>query len=307
MPFALSAELLLRVPVMDWNVTIIAPREFRYTHFLFDVARTLAFTIRELGYECSITHNRLEPQRINLLVGVHLIEDTQSVLNLVDSGVPYVVMQTELIHGRNINLESNDRFDRILQPLFDGARAIWDSSPENIAALAELGYEAPLLQFSYQASMQELHLAQRRDVDFFFYGSITEHRRQVLAELRRLGYKVEVHFDEAATFRNAMLERSEVVLTMRQSPQMPHVPQMRLLYLVTNGCLVAGEGGVNQEPVEDLFLWIDPDRGVSDTVEHLRCVRARSDRRELARSFQARLATRPMSELIAPLVNAVSA
>jgi hypothetical protein len=123
--------------------------------------------------------------------------------------------------------------------------------------------------------------------------------------LRRLGYRVEIYFDEAYLFRNAMLERSEVVLSLQQSPAMPHVPQMRLLYLVANGCLVAGEGGVNQEPVEDFYAWCKPGN-VEQTVEHLRRVRARPDRREMAAEFEARLTRRPMRDLMSPLVRAVT-
>jgi hypothetical protein len=290
---------------MDWNVAILAPREFRFTHFLFDTARAVALTIRELGFDCCTTLNRLEPDRINLLVGIHLIEDPQAVAHIIDSGARYVVLQTEMIHNRNINQENNDRFERILFPLFQGALAVWDSSADNITALAEMGQEASLLEFGYQAGLRELRLCEKRDVDFFFYGSVTEHRARVLGELRRLGYRVEIYFDEAYLFRNAMLERSEVVLSLQQSPAMPHVPQMRLLYLVANGCLVAGEGGVNQEPVEDFYAWCKPGN-VEQTVEHLRRVRARPDRREMAAEFEARLTRRPMRDLMSPLVRAVT-
>lgn len=291
---------------MDWNVAVIAPREYRFTHFLYDTARLLAFSIRELGTDCCVTYNRLEPKRINVLVGVHLIEDLAFVTKLVDSQVRYVVLQTEMVHNGNINQENNDRFERILHPLLRGAAAIWDWAPENARALEAMGHRATVLEFGYQARMRELEFCKRRDVDFFFFGSVTEHRRHVLAELQRLGYQVEVYFDEASVFRNAMLERSEVVLSLQQSPQMPHVPHQRIIYLVTNGCLVAGEGGVNQKPVEDLFAWCKPGGGVDETVEHLRQVRARKDRYELAEEFRKRLTERPMSRFLAPLVRTVN-
>jgi hypothetical protein len=291
---------------MDWNVAVIAPREFRFTHFLYDIARMLAFSIRELGAECCVTYNRLEPKRVNVLVGVHLIEDVAFVNKLVDSQVRYVVLQTEMVRNGNINQENNNRFERVLHPLLQGAVAIWDWAPENAQALQAMGHRAEVLEFGYQARMCELQFCTRRDVDFFFFGSVTEHRRHILAELQRLGYRVEVYFDEAAVFRNAMLERSEVVLSLQQSPQMPHVPHQRIIYLVTNGCLVAGEGGVNQKPVEDLFSWCEPGQGVDETVEHLRQVRARSDRYELAETFRKRLTQRPMSGFLAPLFRTVT-
>jgi hypothetical protein len=286
-----------------WNLTVIDPPSFPFTHFLFDTVRMLAFTLEELGQEVSVTQNRLEADCLNVLIGVHLLDDAQQVEEIIDGGKPYIVLQTEMIHGRTINRQASDRLERVILPLCRAARSVWDSSPENIAALASLGIHAELLVFAYQPRLKEIALKAERDIDFFWYGSVTEHRRKILTELDRLGYKVAVSFDAPPLFRNDLIARSEIVLTLRHSDEMNHVPHARILYTVANECVVAGEGGDNIGPLEDVFLW---DRK-NDVVDFLRLVRARPDLRELGPALRDRLAKRPMRDLMAPLVEAVAA
>lgn len=287
---------------MRFNVLVIDPPGYRFGHFLFDAVRMIAGSLEALGHDVTITRNAIEKGRVNVLVGVHLLADRTLGDELAAARAPYVVVQTEMIHGRTINREdTGDRLETILLPLFRGALAVWDSSTANLAALAALGVDAKMLRFGHVPSVREIRPKASRDIDFFWYGSVTAHRRDVLNKLASLGYRVEATFDAAQLFRNDLIARSEIVLTLRQSDAMPHVPHGRILYLVANHCLVAGEGGLEQEPVEDLFVWGDP----NDTIELLRETRARADRRELAEGFHATLAKRPMSAFVAPLVEAL--
>ncbi len=288
---------------MRWNLTVIDPPGFPFTHFLFDSVRMVAFSLEDLGLDVSITQNKLEPDRVNVLCGVHLLRDERDAEAILDTGSPFVVLQTEMVHGRTINREAGDRLDRVILPLCREARAVWDSSPENLHALAALGIEARLLRFGYQAKMQEIRHRASKDLDFMWYGSITEHRRKVLSELSQLGYRVATVFDAAPLYRNDLIARSEIILTLRQSEAMTHLPHARVLYAVANECVVAGDCGENQEPLEDVFVW-SRERGVIDL---LRSTRARSDLRELAATHRSRLASRPMKDFMAPLIEGVAA
>lgn len=286
---------------MRMNVVVIDPPGYPYAHFLFDTVRMLHFTLLELGVDATLTRNRLEPGRINILCGIHLLAGTAEVEEILRQEQAIIVLQTEMIHGRTINREVGDRIDDVVLPLCQGAVAVWDSSPENIEALAEMGIQAELLRFGHQPKICEVE-PRERDVDFFFYGSITPDRGKILAELGRLGYRVETCFDEASVFRNDLIARSEVVLTLRQSAAMPHLPHARILYLVANKALVAGQGGVNEGDLCDLFLSSRDE----DPIEFLRCVRARRDKEEVRRTHHARLAKRPMKDYVAPLLEGLS-
>ncbi len=287
---------------MKLNLTVIDPPTARHTHFLFDLARMIAFGLEDLGHSCTLRRNATEAGRVNILLGVHNLAAPDTVDALIDSGHPYVVYQTEIIRGRTVNgVDIGPGFDGMLMPLFRGARAVWDTDEESRASLKALGVETQKLGFGYVPRLDEVRHRDEKDIDFFFYGSMTPHRRDVVHQLRALGYQVAVVFDDAALFRNDLLSRAEVVLTLRQSEAFAHLPQARILYLVNNRCLVAGESGLGQEPLEDLFLWCEP----GQVIELLRRTRAMKNRRELAGDFHERFKQRPMSKHLEPLVEAL--
>lgn len=287
---------------MKLNVTLVDPPGARHTHFLFDLARMIAFGLEDLGHSCTVRRNMTEADRVNVVLGIHNLTSVDTVDALIDSKHRYVVYQTEIIRGATVNgSDLGGQFKALLLPLFQNATAVWDTEDESIAALKAMGIATQKLGFGYTPRLEEVQHRDEKDIDFFFYGSMTPHRRDVINRLRALGYHVAVIFDDAAMFRNDLLARSEVVLTLRQSEAFAHLPQARLLYLVNNRCLVAGESGLGQEPLEDLFLWSEPDQ----VVEMLRRTRAMTNRRALADEFHQRFKQRPMSRHLAPLVEAL--
>src|SRR5262249_47625338 len=151
---------------------------YPFAHFLFDVARAMAGGLEDLGHATSIARNRIDRSSVNVLVGIHLLDSPRWVEQMVDSGARYVVLQTEMVHGRAINQTPlGDRLDAVVLPLLRSAHAVWDSSEDNVAALAALGIESKILRFGYHRSLHEIRHKVERDVDFFWYGSITPHRR----------------------------------------------------------------------------------------------------------------------------------
>lgn len=287
---------------MKLNLTLIDPPGEKHTHFLFDLARMISYGLEDLGHSCTLRRNATEAGRVNILLGVHNLSTPDTVDAVIDAGHPYVVYQTEIIRGRTVNgCDLGDHLDRTLLPLLRNAKAVWDTDEESRASLRALGIETAKLGFGWVPRLEEVRHRDEKDLDFFFYGSMTPHRREVLQQLRGLGYRVASIFDDAALFRNDLLSRAEVVLTLRQSEAFAHLPQARILYLVNNRCLVAGESGVGQEPLEDLFLWTEP----AKVIELLRRTRAMTNRRELADDFHQRFRQRPMARQLEPLVEAL--
>lgn len=288
---------------MRFNVAVVTPPGFPFTHFFFDSVRMLRGAIEGAGRPCTVTHNVLERDRVNVIVGIHTLTDPGLLDSVVDRNLDVVVLNTEMVRGKGFNGVVHDaRWNDFVLPLLQRARGVWDSSPENMAALASHGVESEMLRFGWVPELEgDVRHDQEKDLDFYFCGSITPHRREVLDRLADLGYRVAVAFDDAPFFRNANLSRAEVLPTLRQNDLLTHVPQARILHLVANGCLVAGEGGENQAPVEDLFVHTS----ANDVVDLLRRTRARADRRALAESFRARLRTRPMAAMVAPLLDAL--
>ncbi len=285
---------------MRFNVTLIDPPGERFAHFLHDMARYVTSTLELLGHDCTIERNRCLPEATNILLGTHLLGSAVDVDVLLGGSTDYVVLQTEILEPGAINGHAvTERLEQVVYPLFRGARAVWDGLETNVATLREKGIRADILRFGYSPRLEEIHHKASKDIDFLFYGSVGTWRQSVLGKLASLGYRVRVEFDAVALFRNDLIARSEIVLTLRHGAGMTHLPQGRIFYAVNNACLVVGEGGYGQEALEDVFVWTnEPDR----VVDLCRETRARADRRALAESFQARLKQRPMTKFLEPLV-----
>ncbi len=289
-----------RVWAMRFNVTLIEPSGERYAHFLYDVARYVMHSIELSGHDCTIERNRCDPSAVNVLIGTHLLASPIDVDVVLGGAREYVVLQSEILTEGSLNGHAvRDRLERVIFPLQRGARAVWDSLDTNLEALARAGIQAEHLRFGYSPRLEEIVHKPHKDIDFLFYGSVGAWRRTVLTKLESLGYRVRVEFDAVSLFRNDLIARSEVILTLRHGDGMGHLPQARIIYAVNNRCLVVGEGGEGQGPLEDVFVWTNEPEAVVDLC---RATRARRDRRELADSFHDRLRSRPMTAFIEPLL-----
>lgn len=284
---------------MRFNLTILDPPGYPFTRFLFDVIRLLQGALESLGHPCTISQNTLERGRINILVGLHNVQTPDLVREALTGDHRMVLLQTEIVTGKSFNHVTTDaRFEQVFLPIARRAVAVWDSSVDNQAALRTHGIEAEILRFGYDPTLEDIRHKPEKDIDFFFYGSLTPHRKAVLSKLDALGYRVAVMFDAPSIYRNDRISRAEIVLSMRQSEEMAHLPHGRILYLVNNRCLVVGESGREQGALEDVFLWSDPE----DFIELCRETRAREDRREVALANYERFRSRPMSGFLEPLV-----
>ncbi len=287
---------------MRFNVTLIDPPRHPFAHFLYDVSRYIVHSIESLGHDCTLERNRCVKDATNILIGTHHVARAVEMEEILGPAKNWVVMQTEILRGGRVNETEDPRWNDVVVPLYRGARAVWDSLPENVDELRRQDIRADILRFGYHPAMNEIVPKRTRDIDFLFYGSVTPRRKVILDKLAALGYDLRVEFDTPHIYRNDLIARAEVVLTIRQSEAMTHLPQGRILYLANNSVLVGGEGGVGQEGLEDVFSWTE-----GDVVEHCRALRARTDLRELAATFHERFKARPMTDFLKPLVDKLDA
>jgi hypothetical protein len=281
---------------MRFNVTLIEPSGERYAHFLFDMVRYLVGTLELLGHDCTLEKNRCLPEAINVLVGIHLLRSPEDVAVILGGAKDYVVLQTEILEASAINgADARERLDKVIFPLLRGARAVWDTLDTNVEVLRAKDIRADLLRVSYSPRLEEIQHKKHKDIDFLFYGSVGPWRRGILEKLTSLGYVVRAEFAAQALFRNDLIARSEIILTLRHGEEMGHLPQGRIIHAV-------GEGGYGQETLEDVFLWTNDPK---DVVELCRRARGRHDREELRNSFYEKLRERPMTSFMAPLVGSL--
>lgn len=255
---------------MRFNIAVIDPKGFPWTHFLFDTCKLLCYGLEELGHDCTIRQNSLESSRLNIIVGGHHLATPESVLEIARHG-DYVVFQTEVIRDDTVNMtNTRDHFEQVYLPLLQRAKTVWEGASTNLRVLEGLGVRTQTYVGGYVDALEEIVHKRNKDVDFLFYGSITPHRGEMLEKIRRTGASLATEFDIPAFYRNDLIARSKIVLSPRQGDVMNQLPYGRICYLLNNRMPVVVERCLEQEWLQDCFFWAESDDWVDHCLETLR-------------------------------------
>jgi hypothetical protein len=186
---------------MRFSICVMEPAGYNYSHFLYNICKYLCFGIESAGYDCCILRNNLSTDRVNIIIGAHILTDPKMVKQIKSAG-KYILLQSEIVKGDTINQWSSQKsFADVYIPLLLQAQAVWDGIESNIGALIKFGIDADLLLFGYHPHMEEIIHKQNKDIDFLYCGSITPHRKKLFDQLIARGGKVVTMFDDAAMYR----------------------------------------------------------------------------------------------------------
>jgi hypothetical protein len=272
---------------MRFHIASAEPKGFPFGHFLDDFCRYLYHGLQSLGHDCTIGHNRLESNRMNIVLGGHLLTSPQDVDAIAGHG-PYIAVQSEIVKPEQLNLfrelKERERYQKIYLPFLKRARAVWEGAPGNVDVLASLGIRAQLLLGGYHPAMAEIAHKRDKDIDFLFYGSVTPHRRNLLEALKQRGHRLEVVFDLRPIFRNDLIARTKVNLAPSQGQGMDHLAWGRICYLLNNRALVVVERCCDQQWIEHCFPWAV----THDWVDLCEQTLQRADREQIAAEYTSR-------------------
>jgi hypothetical protein len=287
---------------MRFNITVIDPPGYPYTHFLFPLCKLLSCGLESLGHSCHITRNSIGHGRLTIVVGGHLLTSIEDVVRIARSG-EYIVYQTENIkHGVVSFAGKGNTYHSVFVPLLARARMVWEIvSPTSLSTVANLGGRAHLLLGGYHAAMEEVIHKREKDIDFLFIGSVTAHRRTLLDSLTNRGHRVATLFSDDTLFRNDLIARSRVHVSMKQSNDIDHLPWPRHTYLLNNKCLIVSERCMYQEWLQDCFLWTETNQWADLCEQTL----ARADREQLAAEFYERFKQLPFTKQLEQALEAL--
>ena len=247
---------------MRFNVTLIDPPNYKFAHLLTDLCRTIAYGLRDLGHDCDLTVNAIDGATTNILIGTHLLT-ADDVRNIVRSGAPYIALQSEVLKrdpatGALQTDYQGPNFETINRPLMDNAVALWDglTDPELLQQLGT-NHKRKRFQIGYCAGLEDIEHRpyDAKDIDVMFFGSVTAHRQSILNTLQGLQVKT---FDYGpSAFRNDMIARSRIQLSLHSSPELDYFQQTRSGYLLNNRAYVLGETSADQPPMKKLVCEVD--------------------------------------------------
>jgi len=216
--------------VKSFNICLVKPDNYIHSYAFLELGELLLYSLRELGYDATMKFKEMVGDRINILIGCHLLNP--SLISRVPKST--IILNTEQIHSDDTPWNAN---------IFEWVKhfEVWDYSLKNIEKLKSLGISnAKHLQIGFQKELQRIKKAPVQDIDVLFYGSRNERRNMILETLRTKGLKVEVLFGVYGADRDRFIERSKIVLNHHfYKSQIFEV--VRVFYLLHNEVAVVAE------------------------------------------------------------------
>lgn len=220
-----------------FNVCKIAINDFH--HLFDDVALSVAASLRDLGYECSMTVNEMRADAINILIGSIMFNDTLISSHLTQ---PYIVYQMEILDDHQGHLKNYPKYLHFLSR----ALSVWDYSPKNFEYLKSKGlknlayvppgYHPACEKFSWQESPHEF--------DFLFIGSLSPRRSEFLQTLINTGYRVGAITQNNGAFgenRDQVVANSKIIVNVHCFDDLDVLETVRISYLLSNHAVVISE------------------------------------------------------------------
>ena len=269
-----------------FRVCIVVPRGYRHSMCFVEAGFLLKHSLNSLGFTCDITLNNLAHDRINIILGWHL-------MLYGDEWAPlrYIPYQLEQLSEASWSAFPDKR-KMILAHALD----VWDYSPENIAFLTSRGIASRHVPVGYHQSLEQIPQGCEKDIDVLFYGSMCERRRAVLDILSKdMGITVRSLFDVYGRDRDECIARSRIILNIHYY-EAQILEAIRISYLLNNRCFVVSEfSEIN--PYKAVKIPMFPYADIADA-----CRRYLADRKEMDTMSEARhrefKENYPMKELL---------
>ena len=190
---------------MKFRIVIVAPPGWAHAGMYRELAETLVYGFRRIGYEAETAFNAFDPGVVN--VAMHAHELPPALLERLPPST--VIYNLEQIDDRTWD------WAPALKVLLSRYE-VWDYSQRNIARLKGLAPRICRLPIGTEPEMTRIPRAPEQDIDVLFYGTVSERRRPILQAISDAGLKLHVAFGVYGAERDALIARSKVVLNIAQ-------------------------------------------------------------------------------------------
>ncbi len=216
----------------NYRVCLILPPDNPHSLCFREVGLLLLSALKANGCHCDFTFNQLAPDRINIVLGYHLLQWQESLKN-----IRYIPYQLEQLHTKEFPFSPN------MENVLRHGLTIWDYSEKNISFLKDLGLTAHHLVPGYHENLEMIRPATQQNIDILFYGSIGERRKIILEQLHDL-CQLKTLFGIYGEKRDKWICRAKINLNIHHySKQI--FEAVRVSYLLNNQCFVLSETSVN--------------------------------------------------------------
>lgn len=224
---------------MKFNICYMGPEQL--FHLRRDFFLVMKYVLEDLGHEVVLSGPSLDTQRFNLVVGAYFLPGDQ-IRKIAASGVKFAHVNTEVIGNDmlNFNPDKVDFLGAYLPSMKQGS-FVWDVIMDNMAEYERYGVNAHFMRWGWHPKMQDIEHKLEKDLDFYFFGMISQRRKALLQAL--LGAGLRGHADHSCPYfvRNGNIARAKVQLNLIQEDKYTHVNSFRICYLANNACCILSE------------------------------------------------------------------
>ena len=217
-----------------YNICIIQPSGYIHSAAFTELAELLLYSLKDLGFRATLGINRIEPDSINIIIGVHLAEQ---------GFIKKVPKSTIILNTEQIDSLVDRNFELWKENIFSWAEKfeVWDYSERNILGFRHFGIEnIRFLQIGFQKELVKIEKSEMQDIDVLFYGSRNDRRMRVIEELKRRGLATHAVFGIYGDQRDELISRSKVILNLHfHDSKIFEV--VRVFYLMINSKAVVCE------------------------------------------------------------------
>lgn len=231
-----------------FNITVARPNGYIHSQCFREVGEGLQAGLVRLGHSASLGENALLPDAVNIILGIHLL-DEQTAMSL--DPLTTIVYSLEQIGG-----SWTPPWYMALAQRY----AIWDYSPINLRLWQGVrrAWEPQLVEVGYVPELTRFQSHREQPVDVLFYGWLNDRRQGVLAALKNAGIEVVCGYALYGQERDAVLANTKLVLNLHAYPQ-EIFEVVRVSYLLANRKAVVSENSPDIGYLRDAVALADAD------------------------------------------------
>lgn len=269
-------------------------------HLRRDFILSIKFALEDLGHRAYLAPTSIDKGKINLVIGAYFLSK-ENLDAITRMGARYINVNTEVIDQDmlNYNPQKVDFMGTYL-PFMKAATARWDVLLDNIPKYEEYGSSAHFLRWGYHPRLRDIAHYNDKDLDFYFFGMLSNRRKAILNTLSRAGFKGAADHSCPYFLRNDRIARAKVQLNLIQEDQYTHVNSFRICYLANNSCHILSENEIDPAGYLKYAQIITLDNIVEELRESLEKDRWRDRGKAAGAAFERQT----MSELMEALLDA---
>lgn len=210
-------------------------------HLRRDFILLLKYSLEDLGHDVALSGVALDGSRFNLLIGAYALKP-EAIAQIAKSGVAYAHINTEIVANDmlNHNPAKADFLGGYL-PSMEQGQFVWDVVLDNLPQYESYGVNAYFLRWGAHSKLADIEHRQEKDLDYYFFGMLSERRRLLLQPLKAAGLRGTADHSCPYFLRNDRISRAKVQLNLVQDEKYTHVNSFRICYLANNGCCTLTE------------------------------------------------------------------